>query len=114
MKTFSKPLSLWLALAGLCLIGSLSASAGQPITPVAVSGDEAPATGAAFDYFEPFAGSPGLNEASEVQSNAVLTGIGVNTTSDSALLSFAEGVSYQRAIEEVYWRHRIWPLVEAY
>jgi len=24
-------------------------------------------------------------------------------------LSFAERVVYQRAIEEVYWRHRIWP-----
>ena len=24
-------------------------------------------------------------------------------------LSFAQRVSYQRAIEEVYWRHRIWP-----
>src|SRR5262249_44736122 len=24
-------------------------------------------------------------------------------------LSFAERVTYQRAIEEVYWRHRIWP-----
>src|SRR5882757_7046231 len=24
-------------------------------------------------------------------------------------LSFTERVSYQRAIEEVYWRHRIWP-----
>jgi hypothetical protein len=24
-------------------------------------------------------------------------------------LSFAERVSYQRAIEEVYWRHRSWP-----
>ena len=24
-------------------------------------------------------------------------------------LSFAERVIYQRAIEEVYWRHRIWP-----
>jgi len=24
-------------------------------------------------------------------------------------LNFAERVSYQRAIEEVYWRHRIWP-----
>src|SRR5882762_11834398 len=24
-------------------------------------------------------------------------------------LSFEERVSYQRAIEEVYWRHRIWP-----
>ena len=25
------------------------------------------------------------------------------------MLSFAERVAYQRAIEEVYWRHRIWP-----
>lgn len=25
-------------------------------------------------------------------------------------LTFAERVSYQRAIEEVYWRHRIWPV----
>jgi hypothetical protein len=24
-------------------------------------------------------------------------------------LTFAERVVYQRAIEEVYWRHRIWP-----
>src|SRR6266542_6671740 len=24
-------------------------------------------------------------------------------------LTFAERVSYQRAIEEVYWRHRVWP-----
>jgi hypothetical protein len=24
-------------------------------------------------------------------------------------LSFAERVGYQRAIEEVYWRHRLWP-----
>jgi N-acetylneuraminic acid mutarotase len=27
----------------------------------------------------------------------------------SRALSFAERVSYQRAIEEVYWQHRIWP-----
>jgi hypothetical protein len=25
-------------------------------------------------------------------------------------LTFAERVAYQRAIEEVYWRHRIWPI----
>jgi len=24
-------------------------------------------------------------------------------------LTFEERVSYQRAIEDVYWRHRIWP-----
>ena len=27
----------------------------------------------------------------------------------AAGLTFAERVAYQRAIEEVYWRHRIWP-----
>ena len=27
----------------------------------------------------------------------------------SGTLSFAERVAYQRAIEDVYWRHRIWP-----
>ena len=30
-------------------------------------------------------------------------------SSRSAGLTFAERVAYQRAIEEVYWRHRIWP-----
>ena len=29
--------------------------------------------------------------------------------SDTRSLTFAERVGYQRAIEEVYWRHRIWP-----
>src|SRR5213083_2766745 len=28
---------------------------------------------------------------------------------ESATFSFAERVAYQRAIEDVYWRHRIWP-----
>jgi len=33
-----------------------------------------------------------------------------NALSDSSRsLTFAERVSYQRAIEEVYWQHRIWP-----
>jgi|SRR5882724_7548971 len=27
----------------------------------------------------------------------------------AAGLTFAQRVAYQRAIEEVYWRHRIWP-----
>src|SRR5262249_26985350 len=29
--------------------------------------------------------------------------------SSQRTLTFEERVSYQRAIEEVYWRHRIWP-----
>ena len=28
---------------------------------------------------------------------------------DQRTLTFAERVAYQRAIEDVYWRHRIWP-----
>ncbi len=31
----------------------------------------------------------------------------------SKVLTFAERVAYQRAIEEVYWRHRIWPSANA-
>jgi hypothetical protein len=31
------------------------------------------------------------------------------TSAHSRSLTFAERVTYQRAIEEVYWRHRIWP-----
>jgi len=30
-------------------------------------------------------------------------------TASQRTLTFAERVAYQRAIEEVYWRHRIWP-----
>src|SRR6266404_8378186 len=30
-------------------------------------------------------------------------------TVSNKTLTFAERVAYQRAIEEVYWRHRIWP-----
>src|SRR2546430_6164830 len=33
----------------------------------------------------------------------------VTDTKQPRTLTFAERVAYQRAIEEVYWRHRIWP-----
>jgi N-acetylneuraminic acid mutarotase len=32
---------------------------------------------------------------------------------DNRTLTFADRVTYQRAIEEVYWRHRIWPAANA-
>ena len=32
-----------------------------------------------------------------------------SATRNNRSLSFAERVAYQRAIEEVYWHHRIWP-----
>jgi hypothetical protein len=31
------------------------------------------------------------------------------TTGSQRTLTFAERVAYQRAIEDVYWQHRIWP-----
>src|SRR5215469_1778534 len=32
-----------------------------------------------------------------------------STKDSQRTLTFAQRVAYQRAIEEVYWRHRIWP-----
>src|SRR5436190_6524580 len=39
------------------------------------------------------------------------TGAGgvVKPTTQSKTLTFEDRVAYQRAIEEVYWHHRIWP-----
>src|SRR5262245_45470287 len=33
----------------------------------------------------------------------------VNPATQTKALTFAERVAYQRAIEDAYWRHRIWP-----
>ena len=44
--------------------------------------------------------SSGASEAYKVTATVV---------SQPKALSFAERVAYQRAIEDVYWRHRIWP-----
>jgi hypothetical protein len=35
--------------------------------------------------------------------------LGQRQARERRTLTFAERVAYQRAIEEVYWRHRIWP-----
>ncbi len=37
------------------------------------------------------------------------SGKAASSSSQTKTLTFAERVAYQRAIEEVYWRHRIWP-----
>src|SRR6266516_3753259 len=37
----------------------------------------------------------------------------MSSTQTPRTLSFADRVAYQRAIEEVYWRHRIWPKANA-
>src|SRR5262245_6254983 len=46
------------------------------------------------------------------------TGVNEHESAASAIqskrtLTFADRVAYQRAIEEVYWRHRIWPKANA-
>ena len=37
------------------------------------------------------------------------SGKGASSLGQAKTLGFAERVAYQRAIEEVYWRHRMWP-----
>jgi len=45
--------------------------------------------------------SRGINSQAQFQKTAA--------TSPRLTLTFSERVACQRAIEEVYWRHRIWP-----
>ena len=40
---------------------------------------------------------------------AAIVALSAMKPAQTRTLSFAERVAYQRAIEEVYWRHRIWP-----
>jgi len=42
-------------------------------------------------------------------SDTASRAISATTSSPIRTLTFADRVMYQRAIEEVYWRHRIWP-----
>src|ERR1700757_2577050 len=49
--------------------------------------------------------------ACSVGTGTLLAVLGAEGPSDVSqrTLTFAERVAYQRAIEDVYWRHRIWP-----
>src|ERR1700746_3106094 len=49
--------------------------------------------------------------ACSLVSGALLAFFGADAPSNrpERILTFAERVAYQRAIEEVYWPHRIWP-----
>jgi hypothetical protein len=51
--------------------------------------------------------SPALSLQSAVPSRAA------KAAQHRTTLNFADRVAYQRAIEEVYWRHRIWPKTNA-
>ena len=50
----------------------------------------------------------GLTAALNVPSRSGDVGL-VKPTNQSKALTFEDRVAYQRAIEEVYWHHRIWP-----
>src|SRR5262249_45766108 len=39
--------------------------------------------------------------------------VGASAMRADRTLTFADRVAYQRAIEEVYWQHRIWPKANA-
>jgi hypothetical protein len=73
-----------------CVIVALSSAINLPNHPPKVSG---PPNNTAF-------GVIGQESAS-------------STTQRNRTLTFADRVAYQRAIEEVYWRHRIWPKANA-
>src|SRR6266567_1775786 len=49
----------------------------------------------------------GANEQKKAASAAA------SATRRNRTLTFADRVAFQRAIEEVYWRHRIWPAANA-
>ena len=51
----------------------------------------------------------GATVAVLVMSALVTLSSVVKPAAQARSLTFAERVTYQRAIEEVYWRHRIWP-----
>ena len=58
------------------------------------------------------AASSAFNSPNKWYTSAVATvgyGSMAKSPSQPRAFSFAERVAYQRAIEDVYWRHRIWP-----
>ena len=58
------------------------------------------------------AASSAFQSPNKWNKSAMATG-GYDSTAKSQsqprAINFAERVAYQRAIEDVYWRHRIWP-----
>jgi hypothetical protein len=52
------------------------------------------------------------NRSPSLSWRFALPGGMVKSATQTKTLSFADRVAYQRAIEEVYWRHRIWPAAQ--
>jgi len=57
----------------------------------------------------PAAPAPENDAAVGVNGQESASPMAASATDRSRTLTFADRVAYQRAIEEVYWRHRIWP-----
>src|SRR5881296_348261 len=53
--------------------------------------------------------TPDQSTAFGVNAHESVPSMAAPATGRNPTLSFAERVAYQRAIEDVYWRHRIWP-----
>jgi hypothetical protein len=49
--------------------------------------------------------------SSGVSRSPVATGV-MQPTTQARTLTFADRVAYQRAIEEIHWRHRDWPAAD--
>src|SRR4029077_3742852 len=49
------------------------------------------------------------NRSPALQSQLASVRTAVKPVQQRATLTFSDRVAYQRSIEEVYWRHRIWP-----
>ncbi len=49
------------------------------------------------------------NRSPDLSSRLGSLGTATKSAPQRAMLTLADRVAYQRAIEEVYWRHRIWP-----
>src|SRR5881409_869886 len=53
--------------------------------------------------------TPDHSTAFGVNAHESIPSMATPATGRNPTLSLAERVAYQRAIEDVYWRHRIWP-----
>src|SRR6266478_1682214 len=61
----------------------------------------------------PAALAPENDAASGVNARESASSVATSAIRRERTLTFADRVAYQRAIEEVYWRHRIWPAANA-
>ena len=55
--------------------------------------------------------APENDTAFGVNAQESASSVGALAIRKKQTLTFADRVAYQRAIEEVYWQHRIWPAV---